>query len=157
MASTFQEGLGAGLRPEREGDACRLDLQGKLSGRLVECHRVQVATDCVELRRHLGVGEGPGECGKCRRSRGRKFDGLSPGLHADQGDAAAATDAELSVSVGEQMGSPPLLAHPTDIPRRPERPHNLIESGAAVQRADGCGGAELGRDSKGGHALERAT
>lgn len=157
VAGTLQEGLGVGLGPEGEGDACSLDPQGELSGWLVESRGTQAATDCVEPRCDSSVGEGPGELGECRRSRGRKLDGVSPGLQADQRDATAATNAELNVSVGEQMGPTPPLAHPTDIPRRPERRRDLMESRASVQWADGRGGAELGQDSKGGHAVERAT
>ncbi len=55
------------------------------------------------------------------------------------------------------MGPAPPLAHPPDVPWSLERRGDLIENRAAVQRAYGCGRAELGQGSKGGHALERAT
>lgn len=69
VAGTLQEGLGVGLGPEGEGDACSLDPQGELSGWLVESRGTQAATDCVEPRCDSSVGEGPGELGECRRSR----------------------------------------------------------------------------------------
>lgn len=66
------------------------------------------ATDATESFDHFGVLRVAGERPLLDESRG-EFNGVSPGLEADQDELLAAADAQLKVAVGEQTRPRPTL------------------------------------------------